>query len=299
MRKNNCLMFTFVLTALLALNTASAQVVAPVEIKDPELRSLQMEYMDDLKAVGTEINNLPFEYPFYLSKKLDLDQAQQKAADQRSIRFDHYDGKTVLAVTGNYYAAYSTTQLSKDQRARKTFLAVIDPILKVTVPKFQTNANVQGYAFEISHHVVGTVMGVSMERPENLMIFLPQNAALKLLAGKTEAAQQAALLDGQYFLNAEPVTIWLNGDGPQLGMKPPVSNSFAEDERPTEAKSEVAGGSSGGPESTPPINVPLKFPKRSSLSDTSTQGPAVPRDVSPEALATLQTANQQTLDTMA
>jgi hypothetical protein len=188
-----------IVLALVALNVASAQVVAPVEMKDPELRSLQTQYMDDLKAVGTQINNLSFEYPFYLSKKLDLDEQQQKAADQRSIRFDHYNGKTVLAITGNYYAAYSTTQLSKDQRARKTFLAVIDPILKVTVPKFQTNSNVQGYALEVSHHVVGTVMGVSMERPENLMVYLPQNAALKLLAGKTDTTQQAALLEGQYF----------------------------------------------------------------------------------------------------
>lgn len=282
----------------LAWSFASAQVVAPVEMKDPELRSLQMQYMDDLKAVGTEINNLSFDYPFYLSKKLDLDEQQQKTADQRSIRFDRYNGKTVLAITGNYYAAYSATQLSKDQRARKTFLAVVDPILKLTVPKFQTNANVQGYAFEVSHHVVGTVMGVSMERPENLMVFFPQNAALKLLAGKTDAAQQAALLEGQYFLNAEPVTIWLNGEGPQLGMKLPVPESVADDEKPNEMKAEVAGETSGGDGYVPPIKVPLKFPKRSNPADDSPKTPPIQRDVSPAALASLQAANKPTLDTM-
>src|SRR5215469_3905188 len=246
MRRNKSQLYVFVIVGLSALQMVSAQVVAPVEMKDPELRSLQTQYMDDLKAVGTEINNIPFEYPFYLSKKLDLDQQQQKAADQRSIRFDHYNGKTVIAITGNYYAAYSTTQLSKDQRARKTFFSVIDPILKVTVPKFQTNASVQGYAFEVSHHVVGTVMGVSMERPENFMAFLPQNAALKLLASKTDAAQQAALLEGQYFLNAEPVTISLNGEGPQLGLKPPVPESAADEEKPNETKAELVSGTTGG-----------------------------------------------------
>jgi len=283
---------------LLALQVAKAQVVAPVEMKDPELRSLQMQYMDDLKAVGAEINNISFDYPFYLSKKLDLDEQQQKGADQRSIRFDHYNGKTVLAITGNYYAAYSTTQLNKDQRARKTFLAVVDPILKVTVPKFQTNANVQGYALEVSHHVVGTVMGVSMERPENLMVFLPQNAALKLFAGKNETAQQAALLEGQYFLNAEPVTIWLNGEGPQLGTKPPVPEPAAEDEKPMDVKAEMATVTAGGDGYVPPINVPLKFPKKSSPADDSPKAPAVARDTSPDALATLQATNKQTLDTM-
>jgi hypothetical protein len=298
MRRSKSSLCVHVIVGFLALQIAKAQVVAPVEMKDPELRSLQMEYMDDLKAVGAEINNLPFEYPFYLSKKLDLDEQQQKAADQRSIRFDHYNGKTVLAITGNYYAAYSTTQLSKDQRARKTFLAVIDPILKVTVPKFQTNANVQGYAFEVSHHVVGTVMGVSMERPENLMVFLPQNAALKLLAGKTDTVQQAALLEGQYFLNAEPVTIWLNGEGAQLGMKPPVPESATEEEKPAETKAELASATSGGDGYVPPINVPLKSPKRSNAAEEPPKAPPVQRDVSSEVLSSLQTATKQTLDTM-
>jgi len=47
-----------------------------------------------------------------------------------------------------------------------------------------------------------------MERLENLMVFLPQDAAVKLVAGKDENARQAALLKGEIFLNAEPVTIW-------------------------------------------------------------------------------------------
>src|SRR5215471_14924948 len=101
MRRNKSQLYVHVIMGLFALQIANAQVVAPVEMKDPELRSLQTQYMDDLKAVGTEINNLSFDYPFYLSKKLDLDEQQQKAADQRSIRFDHYNGKTVLAITGN------------------------------------------------------------------------------------------------------------------------------------------------------------------------------------------------------
>ena len=159
MRRSRQWLIAMFAMGLFACKAAAGQVVAPVEIKDPELRSLQTQYMDDLKATGEEITRLAFEYPFYLSKKLDLDEQQQKGADQRAIRFDRYSGKIVLAITGNYYAAYSTTQLSKDQRAHKTFFAVVDPILRVTVPKFQTNASVQGYAFEVSHHMVGKVIG--------------------------------------------------------------------------------------------------------------------------------------------
>ncbi len=91
---------------LAAICTASAQVLAPAEIRDPNLRSLQQQYINDLKVVGQDIQALQFKYRFYLSRKLDLDESQQQHDDQRSIRFDRYNGQTVVAVTGNYYAAY-------------------------------------------------------------------------------------------------------------------------------------------------------------------------------------------------
>ena len=105
------------LALVLFVTSASlAQVVSPVEIKDAELRSLQQQYLNDLNLAGRDIVATPFEYPFYLSRKLDLDKAQQQHADQRSIRFDKYSGKTVIAITGNYYAAYSTEKIKPEGR---------------------------------------------------------------------------------------------------------------------------------------------------------------------------------------
>jgi hypothetical protein len=191
------------LILLVAASAASAQVLTPAEIKDPDLRSLQQQYMNDLKLVGQDILALPLEYHFYLSRKLDLDESQQQQTDQRSIRFDRYNGQTVLAVTGNYYAAYPET-IGADQRARSTFLNVVMPILKSEVPRFQANHQVQGYAVEISHHILGKVMGVTVESPENLMVFLPQSAALRLLGSRDENVQQAGLMQGQIFLSPSP-----------------------------------------------------------------------------------------------
>jgi hypothetical protein len=293
MRKGSRCTLLLWAACFLAIEISAAQVVAPVEIKDPALRALQFKYMDDLKAIGAEINNSSFPYPFYLSRKLDLDEQQQKSADQRSIRFDQYSGRTVLAITGNYYAAYSADQINKDQRARSTFLAVVEPILKMAVPKFQTNASVQGYAVEISHHILGKVMGVSMERPENLMMFFPQNTALKLLAAKDETAQQAALLEGQFFVNAEPVTIWLNGEGPQAGLKTPVPDAPEEGEPAGPAGAQIVGGTDGRASAT---NAIPSFPKRTKPVDDVPH--PQPRDTSPEALASLQAAHKQSLETM-
>ena len=292
-RSRNCkwLVLAFILLANAIL---SAQVVAPVEIKDLEMRSLQFKYMDDLKEIGAEINNSSFPYSFYLSRKLDLDEQQQKSADQRSIRFDQYSGRTVLAVTGNYYAAYSSEQLNKDQRARATFLAVVEPILKIAVPKFQTNPDVRGYAVEISHHILGKVMGVSMERPENLLVFFPQNAALKLLAAKDDTGRQAALLEGQFFVNAEPVTLWLEGEGPQAGLKTPPAEAPEAGEPASPVGAQILNSTDGHP--APDAVVPT-FPKRT-LPANDVPHPQPARDTSPEALASLQSANKQNLETM-
>ena len=57
---------------------ASAQVLTPAEIKDPDLRSLQQQYINDLKVVGQDIQALPLKYHFYLNRKLDLDESQQQ-----------------------------------------------------------------------------------------------------------------------------------------------------------------------------------------------------------------------------
>jgi hypothetical protein len=277
---------------------AAAQVVAPVEIKDPALRDLQMKNIEDLKVVGQEIVTSSFDFPFYLSRKLDIDEKQQQAADQRSIRFDHYNGKTVLAITGNYYAAYSAEKLSSEQRARETFEHIVLPILKITVPRFQNNHAVQGYALEISHHVLGKVMNVSMERPENLVVFLPQNAALKLLSAKDENAQQAALLEGQTLLNAAPVSIWLNGEGPKLATnQPPTEASEGQQNPSPQVGAEIANGSDGNASDGRSSGPVPSFPKSSRVRETS-EPTSPPRDTSPQALASLQGANKQVVGTM-
>src|SRR5450432_171161 len=219
-----CLVALILIVA--ASGAVSAQVLTPAAIKDPDLRALQQQYINDLKVVGQDIQGLQLKYRFYLNRKLDLDESQQQQADQSSIRFDRYNGQTVVAVTGNYYAAYPE-KIVAEQRARSTFLSVIMPILKSEVPRFQANQQVQGYALEISHHVRGNVMGVMVERPENLMVFLPQSGALQLLGSRDENVQQAGLMQGQNFLNAQPVNIWLNGEGPQpaAGSEPNLSST--------------------------------------------------------------------------
>jgi hypothetical protein len=280
---------------LLACGTCLAQVVSPWDIKDSELRSLQQQYMDDLQSAGRDILANHFDYPFYLSRKLDLAQAAQQRADQHSIRFDSYDGRTVLAITGNYYAAYSTQKLSEDQRARATFLAVVMPILKGAVPRFQSNHEIQGYAIEVSHHIMGKVMGVEMERPENLMVFLPQQAAIRLVGSKNETVQQAALLEGKAFLNAQPVSIWLSDEGRRLAADRSASDTSERREpSSTEAGADAPQGDRAVAQSGTSQPAPSTAPKQKETPAP----PPPPRDTSPQALASLQTSGQEIIGHM-
>src|SRR5579863_781961 len=189
-----------------------AQVVASVELTDPALRALQQQSFTDLKTVGQNITNYSFNFPFYLSRKLDIDEKVQKRTDQHSIRFESYNGSTVIAISGNYYGAYASDKFNEEQRARQTFQDVVVPILKAVVPTFQGNSAVQGYAVEVSHHVISKTMGMPIERPENLLIYLPQAAAVKLVAAQNNFALQGALLDADVLLNAKQLSIWLTDE---------------------------------------------------------------------------------------
>src|SRR5579859_98849 len=201
-----------VATLLACTRILPAQVVASVEITDPALRALQQQSFTDLKAVGKKIADYPFNFNFYLSRKLDIDENVQKRSDQHSIRFEHLNGSTVLAISGNYYGAYAADKFNEEQRARQTFQDVVVPILKAAVPTFESSTAVQGYAVEVSHHVINKTMGMPIERPENLMIYFPRVAAVKLIEAQNNLAMQGALIDAEVLLNAKQLSIWLTDE---------------------------------------------------------------------------------------
>jgi hypothetical protein len=272
------------LLCLCAVVTAGrAQVLPANEVQDPQLRALQERNMDDLKQLGAEILKLPTDYPFSLSRKLDLDQAKQKWADQRSIQFDRYKDKVVLQITGNYFAAYSSEKMNSDQRARQTFLQLVLPILQAAVRRFQKNSSVQAYAFEISHHVLGKVGGVAIERPENLVVIMPQAAAIRLVNAKDDTERQAALMQGEVFVNAKPATIWLSREVPQM----------AEEAHPEDPSTTAQRNSSKGEQDIDQLaHLPLLKPVN------PVEPPKPVRDSSAQARASMQSALKPILDGM-
>ena len=250
-----------------------AQVVSPLEIADADMRVLQQRYVGTLQAIAAQIESHKFPYPFYFSRVLDVDEIKQRQLDQRSIRFARFENQTVLQITGNYYAAYAAPPMDANARARKTFFDVMLPLLQAAVPQFRADQDFQAFALEISHHIRGKVSGIRAENPENVVLVLPRAAAKKLVNATDIDGQQAALLDGQAYLNGEPMMLWLSDD-----PAPADWNKRAKEKRATPA--EPRPQPSGAAEA--------------SVSEALIRPPAMPvRLITPDTLKTLEASHRE------
>ncbi|MBZ5655192.1 MAG: hypothetical protein LAO56_07915 [Acidobacteriia bacterium] len=274
--KSKCWL-SFLIVGLTCL--AAGQALTPAEIKNPQLRALQEKYFQQLQAVGAEIQGHIFPYPFYFSRVLDLELAQQERADQRSLRFDSYGGMTVVELTGNYFGSYSTELVNKSHRALRTYQDVMLPILEIAVPALKEVPDVEGFAMEISHHVRGKTMGMSVERPENLVLALSKDAAVRLVSAKSENDRQAALLDGHFYFNGEPFVLYLSDQAAQEASKQLDAGSAPAKDAGTGKSTTITTA----PRTAPRAAVPA----------------APPRDTSAEALAKVQAADQKMIDLVA
>jgi hypothetical protein len=278
--------FCFLLLLLAAMASvappAAGQALTPAEVKNPQMRALQEKNFQQLQTVGAEIQAHIFPFPFYFSRVLDLELAQQERADQRSLRFDTYGGMTVVELTGNYFGSYSTDLVNKGHRALRTFQDVMLPILEIAVPALKDNPEVEGFAMEISHHVRGKAMGMKMERPENLVLALSKDAAVRLVTARNENDRQAALLDGRFFINGEPFLLYLSDQAAQQAAQHLDSTS-------TPAKDGAAAKTSASP----------SVSAASSTATRASTPAAPPRDTSPENLAKIQAADQKIIDLVA
>lgn len=274
----------------IVLNLASlsaAQALTPAEIKQPQLRALQEKYFQQLQAIGAEIQGHVYPFAFYFSRVLDLELVQQERADQRSLRFDNYGGLTVVELTGNYFASYSSELMDKSHRALRTFQDVMLPIVEIAMTQLKDNPDVEGFAMEISHHVRGRAMGRSMERPENLVLVLPKEAALRLVNAKNETDRQAAVLDSQFFINGQPFILYLSDQAAQeaaqrLGQDP----AQAADKTPDKADKGKAKSSRPGDTAIKPFPRPA----------VPEPPPAPPRDTSPESLSKIQASYEKMIE---
>ena len=294
-------------TLLLAAAGVDAQVMAPEEIRDPQLRALQQKYRNDLKLIPHAIaaRNLP--YHFYFSRQMDLEETVQKRSDQRSIQFDRYQGRLVLKITGNYFASYSDELITPEDRARMTYETVMLPLLEAAVHALEKADIPQAFAFEISHHVRKKVLGVSSEGAENVVLVLPKASAQRLVASNDPRARESALFEGEAFLNARPIPLWHpeegiaqeSADAPRTPTPAPVAPPTATPEPTVSARLmkgfEFPTASRFAAEPSAKLPQPSEAPAKSPGPSEPPAKPPQPHDSSP-SLKEIQQAHQPVLD---
>ncbi len=187
---------TFFLAIALAMSfsapLASAQV-SPSEILNPDLKALEESYFQQLKTLNQSIARTKFPFPFYLSRFVGLDPAQQAEADSRGLEFVRFQGRVILKVTGNYNAAYDTVRLTQNERAASTFRTVVVPILGQLTATLPQDLTCDGIGFEISHHTRTRDRSYDYEGKEILVVVLDRDDAWALARASTDSARQEIL----------------------------------------------------------------------------------------------------------
>jgi hypothetical protein len=270
-------------TLLVAISSRAAfgQAITPMELQDPKMQHLQQRHLQTLMLIGKQIEEHKYPYYFYLCRTLDVDVAKIQAADLRSIRFESYQHKTVLSITGNYYASYSVERMDDGARLKETFRQVVVPILQAEAPHFPDDSEFSAFAIEVSHHVRRKAMGMSSEVPENVAVIIPVGAAQKFVDAKNDDERQSAILDAEIFLNGEPQSLWLREGAPPEEWK---------ERNPPRAAQVQAVSLNNAPASTSAANP--------TYVSNALLKPAPARIITPESLAGLQRKNQDSIDRM-
>jgi hypothetical protein len=179
---------------------ASAQV-SPAEILNPDLKALEESYFPQLKALNQSIARIKFPFPFYLSRYVSIDPAQQPEADSRGLEFVRFQDRVILKVTGSYNAAYDTTRMTQNERAAATFHSVILPILTTMADVLPQDLACDGIGFEISHHARTRAPSYDYEGKEILVVVLDRNDVWELSSAATDAARQEIVNRSKVFVS--------------------------------------------------------------------------------------------------
>src|ERR1700745_367629 len=199
----------------LAAQSASAQV-SPAEILNPDLKALEETYFPQLKALNQSISKTKFPFPFYLSRFVGLDPAQQAEADSRGLEFVRFQDRVILKVTGNYNAAYDVARLTQNERAAGTFRTVVLPILEQLTAALPEDLACDGIGFEISHHARTRERSYDYEGKEILVVVLARDDAWALARTSTDSARQE-------ILNRSKVYVSGNDFVPSLTQRDPLN----------------------------------------------------------------------------
>jgi hypothetical protein len=228
----------------LAMSFSASAQVSPSEILNPDLKALEESYLQQLKTLNQSIARTKFPFPFYLSRFVGLDPAQQAEADSRGLEFVRFQDRVILKVTGNYNAAYDTARLTQNERAAGTFRNVVLPVLEQVTAALPHDLACDGIGFEISHHAHTRDRSYDYEGKEILVVVLDRDDAWALSGASADTDRQEVVNRAKVYVNGTEFGLSLTERDPLNVQALPRSVPAKPDATSTARSSTVAGRSS-------------------------------------------------------
>jgi hypothetical protein len=276
----------------LSVASASAQV-SPSEILNPDLKALEESYFQRLKTLNQSITKTKFPFPFYLSRFVGLDPAQQAEADSRGLEFVRFQDRVILKVTGNYNAAYDTARLTRNERAASTFHTVVLPILDLLTASLPQDLACDGIGFEISYHTRTRDRSYDYEGKETLVVVLDRDDAWTLTRASMDPVRQEILNRSKVYVSGTEFGLSLSERDPLNVQALPRSVPAKPDATSTARSSTAAGRSSLLRTTLPlPVSSPVASAPAPAISAdaNSAQPPVKAVDPQPAAPPATQAA---------
>ncbi len=233
-------LFSLLATALVLANASkvSAQV-NPNELLDPDLKVLEKEYFPQLKSLNQAIVKMHFPFPFYLSRFVGIEPSKKAETDSRGLEFVKFRDRTVFKITGNYEAAYSATQFTRNERAARTFQDVLLPILQTVTQTIPPDIACDAIGFEVSYHTRSAQKSYDYEGKELMVLVLDRADAFVLAQATNDTARQDILNKSLIFLG-----------GQEFGLSLLEKDPYAASALPREKTSKIDSSSTVGSSTT-------------------------------------------------
>src|SRR6202163_1206934 len=182
---------------------------SPAEIANPKLKAAEQEYFPQLRSLQHVIGETQFPLPFILTRYVGLDPGRQASLDTRGIEFVYFQNRVLLKPSGCYTAAFNSEQLTKNERASRTFQEVIVPILRLIAHEIPPDVKCDGIAFEIAYHARAPRRDSDFEGREILAVVLDRADAFAFLSEPGNEQRQAILNRSGIYLDPQPMGLAL------------------------------------------------------------------------------------------
>jgi hypothetical protein len=195
---------------LLVSTTSACAQVSPEEIQFPRPNADEQKYLRQLQSLHQSIVALQFPFGFKLARYPGANPGQKAALDSNGIEFVDFQHRVVLKVSGIYKAAYSSAQLSENERASRTFQEVVTPILRLITQQIPRNADYDGIGFEIVYHTRDANKAYDYEGQEVLTVVLGRDDAFSYLNTAVDEDRQKLLNRSNIFVDGKEFGLALN-----------------------------------------------------------------------------------------